>query len=286
MRHAFLVLPRRSIGKTPHSTLGRDSRGHAFFIVVLPVLFLASLAFSATTKDQNLSLKIPPVRTSLKIEDQPITITASGLITLVSADQNQAVLKLELVADFSDLQQNATALLRSQLNKDDRCGERISIQRATLNPAEPASLVSTQFHYERWTCAKALGKQINKRLVAGNGLIEMKLTPKVENDHTVRLVPEVGKLEADGSVGELLRSGPLGAMLREKIQSSIHSAMQKGTNLSATLPPAVQGLALIQNAEFKDAGSGHLAVALGGEIHISKQKIEALEAQLKERVPR
>ena len=123
-----------------------------------------------------------------------------------------------------------------------------------------------QLHYERWACSKVFGKQEAKRLIGGNAVIQVKLTPAVEDNHTeLRLIPEVGPIEADGSLGELLRSGTIGEMLRDKIRSAILSAMQKGTNLSATLPPAIQGYATIQNAQFRNAGFGRLMVILDGE---------------------
>ena len=153
----------------------------------------------------------------------------------------------------------------------------------SLTPVAPASPAVVQLHYERWGCAKVFGKQEAKRLVGGNAVRQLKLTPAIEEDNTqLRLVPEVGPVEADGSLGELLRSGTLGDMLREKIRKSILQALQKRTDLSATLPPAVRGYATIQNAEFHDAGSGRLGVMLQGEIRVTNQQIQALSNQVKE----
>jgi hypothetical protein len=231
------------------------------------------------------TFRIPPVKIPLTVKDQTVTIAASALMSVVSTDRDLSIFRLELTADLAALQQNITGLLSTQLDKDDHCGERITIQQATLAPADPASIAVVQLHYERWACAKVLGKQQAKRLVGGNAVIPVKLTPGVEKENTeLRLVPEVGTIQADGSLGELLRSGTLGEMIREKIRSAILSAMQKGTNLSATLPPAVQGYVTIQNAEFKDAGSGRLAVVLDGEIRITKAQIQILSKQVKERM--
>lgn len=94
-------------------------------------------------------------------------------------------------------------------------------------------------------------------------------------------VPEIGTIEADGSLGELLRSGSIGAMLREKISAALLSAIQKGANFNAALPPAVQGIARIQTAQFRNTGSGRLAVVLGGEIRISAEQVGHLLSQLK-----
>src|SRR6202000_3419780 len=124
---------------------------------------------------------------------------------------------------------------------DDRCGERIQIQQATLTPAPPAALATVQLHYERFACVKAFGKQQAKRIVAANAITPIRLTPVTQKDNTqLRLNPEVGAIQADGSLGELLRSGTLGEMIREKIRDSILNAMQKGANLRARLASAAR----------------------------------------------
>lgn len=233
---------------------------------------------------QPLSFKIPPVRTSVNIENQPIAITASGLISQVKAERGENVFKLELLADLSDLQRNITGMLQAQLDKSDRCADRIAIQHATLTPMAPAAQVVSQFHFERWTCTKVFGKEHPNKLVGGNAVIEVKLTPAVEQDSTLKLVPEIGRIDADGPLGEMLRSGALGAALRKKITETLLSAMQKGTNFKATLPPVVQDYASIQNAQFQDGGTGNLDVVMDGEIHITNEQIKLLTDQLKERL--
>jgi hypothetical protein len=141
--------------------------------------------------------------------------------------------------------------------------------------------LTAELHYERWACVKAFGKQVTKKLVAGDGVVEVKLTPVVEGGSTVKLSPEIGRIDVDESLGELLRSGSLGDMLREKISNAVLSAMQKGTNFKATLPPAVQDIAVIRGVEFRDAGSRRLAVALEGEVRISEAQVQLLMGQLK-----
>jgi hypothetical protein len=255
----------------------------AFTATVALILMASTL--SASPVDQTSTFKVPPVKIPLNVKDQHITLIASALISLTRKSQGLNILNLQMNADLSDLQQNMTELLSAELDKDDRCGDRIAIQHATLTPAEPASLAVVQLHYERYACAKIFGKQEAKRVVAGNAVMQMTLTPAVEADNTeLKLVPTVGPIEADGSLGELLRSGALGDMLREKIRKAILNALQKGTDLSATLPPAVQGYAKIKDARFKDAGAGHLLVLLDGEIQITNEQIEALSKQVKERM--
>lgn len=262
-----------------HNFLTRSS---AVLALVL-VLILGVGASPVNASDQTLTFKTPPVKIPLNIKDQQVTVLASALITMRTKDQAMNILKLELTADLSDLQQNMTGVLSSELDKEDRCGDHIAIQNATLTPLDPASVVVVQLHYERWACAKVFGKQEARKVIAGNAVIQMKLTPAVESNNTeLRLVPEVGPIQADGSLGELLRSGTLGDMLREKIRTAILSAMQKGTDLDATLPPAIQGYATIQNAQFKDAGAGRLVVILAGEVHATNEQLQALSKLAKQ----
>jgi hypothetical protein len=251
---------------------------------VLSLAFVVQ-ALSAPARNEDFTFRIPPQRIPLKIENQLLTVAASGIISVGSRGHNEYVLKLELHTDLSDLQQNMTGLLRSQLDKDDACGDHIAIEHATLMPVGPVGRGVVQLHYERYTCVKAFGKRMTKKLVGGNGTIQMKFTPMVEERKTLRLMPEVESIQADGSLGELLKSSQIGAMVREKLTKALLSAIQKGTDRSLTLPPAIQDIAMIDKAQFEDAGSGRLAIVLRGEFTISPEQIKILKNQLKERMP-
>lgn len=249
--------------------------------LLLALLLLVSMPSSAGPK--TVTFKIPPIKIPMQIKDQPISITAWGLITWRSKERDLNVLDLELDADLTELAQNMTPLMSAQLDKADRCADHIAIQHATLTPIAPASRAVVQLHYERWACIKIFHKDEPKRLVEGNAVIQMKLTPAIQENNTeLRLVPEVESIEADHSLGELLRSGAVGEMIKEKVRNAILNAMNKGTNLSATLPPAVQGYATLQKAEFRATPAGGLLVVLDGQIKITNQQIRALSKQVKE----
>ena len=249
---------------------------------VLLLILLGNALLSA--RPRTITFKIPPVKIPLSVKDQSIFITASGMIAWASEERDLNILNLELDADLSELQQNMTGLMSSELDKSDRCGDRIAIQNATLSPIDPASRTVVHLFYERWACVKIFHKEEAKRVLGGNAVIQMKLTPAIEENNTeLQLVPEVESIEADGSVGEVLRSGAVGDMIREKIRKAILNAMQKGTNLAATLPPAVQGYATIEKAEFRSTPSGGLLVVLGGRVRISDEQIQALSEQVKDR---
>lgn len=269
-----------------HRLVARQVRAIFIWHVALVIsLMVATLCCSLRAGAQNGVFKIPPVKIPLDIKDQPITITAWATLTLSSQEHDLRTVNLALTGDLSDLQRNLTGLLGSELDKDERCGDRISVQSATLAPVEPAALASIQLHVERWACVKLLGKQTAKRLLGGDAQIQIKLTPAMDEDKTsLRLVPEVEQIQADGSLGEALRSGALGNAIREKIQSAILSALQKGTNVGATLPPAVQDYVTVQGVAFKNAGDGRLFVTLSGSARITQEQVRRLSEEVKERI--
>jgi hypothetical protein len=242
-------------------------------------LVLLAVCSAVPILAEDLTLRIPPVKISVPIDNQPVTVSTSAILS-GSLDS----FTFKLTADLADLQDHITAILQSQLNRSDRCGERLSVERATLVPASPGSLLTAYVHYEHWVCVKVLGKENAKRLVGGNGSIPVKLTPLLAENgqHTqqVTLRPEVGKIEADGSLGELLQSSSIRDKIQDKISSSIVSAMQKGTDLTAVLPPSVERVASLRSVQFADA-SGRLLLELGGEVHISASQVRVLIDQVK-----
>jgi|SRR5580658_857107 hypothetical protein len=240
-----------------------------YLVLCIAVLCIAIFATQAGAEDP--VLKIPPVKTSFDVKGQAVKITAWGAVS--GAPQGQ--FKLALTADFSDFQDNIGALLASQLNRSDRCGERLSVEGATLAPTSPAAVLTAHIHYERWACAKALGREIVKRLVGGNAVVAVKLTPSAGADG-ISMASEVQKIEADGSLGELLRSGSLGATVKEKIASSIESSIRKGLDLKSALPPAVAAAATLRSAQFVNGAEGKLWFSLDGEVHLSAAQFQSL----------
>jgi len=239
------------------------------------------MSIGAGKNGQDSAFNLPPVKNSVNFANQPIAITTSGVISKGAAEGGQNTFKLELTADLSDLQQNITEVLRTELDKDYRCGERIAIRSASLTPLAAASLVVVQLHFERWAC---LGREANE-IVEGNGMIEVKLTPSVGKDGALRMTPEMGRIDAEGLIGELLRSGSLGDTLRDKIAELVLFTVRRGGDFSATLPPAARGNATLHHAQFQGAGGGKLSVVLDGEIQMSNEQVISFTSELKERRP-
>ena len=63
---------------------------------------------------QDMQLRIPPVKASVDIGKQPITITTTGLLS-----RNQKGFRLNLTVDLSELQAHAGDLLRAQLDRSE-----------------------------------------------------------------------------------------------------------------------------------------------------------------------
>jgi len=221
----------------------------------------------AQAQSSGLTLKIPPVKTSLNLQGQAVAITIWGTV----AAAPEGIFRLSATVDLGDFQENLTPILAVQLNRSERCGERVSVERAVLAPAEPAGALTAYVHYERFGCMKAFGKEVVKRLVGGNGVVEVNLTPAVAESR-IALTAQVRKIDADGSLGQLLRSGSLGDSIREKIAASIESAIQKSADLKSTLPAGMENATAIKTVRFADGGAGRLWLAIEGEVHVSPEQ--------------
>ena len=236
---------------------------------------------------QEISFKIPPVKSSINFSpvnlnsagraSQPIAIITSGVISKGALQSGQNTFGLELTEDLSDLRQNITQVLRTQLDKADRCGEQITIQNATITPSTPASMVLVQVHYERWAC---FGGGTPNEMVEGNGSLEVKATPDVGDDGNLRLVAAIGRVDAQGLVGELLRSGSLGEVVRDRVSESLLASVRQASDYKALLPPAAQGNVTLQRVQFQEAGPGRLTVVLNGNIQVSSDKVTSLTSEL------
>jgi hypothetical protein len=224
------------------------------------------------------TFEIPPVPVSLNIAGQPVAITVSGDL---SGSQDSIALKLH--ADLADLQSHITPLLQTELNQSNRCGERISVEKATLVPAAPAGNLTVQLHFEKWVCIKALGKENAKRLLGGNGTVNVVLTPALDEANTVRLDARIGTIDADGSLGDLLRSGTMGDAIRDKIRQALLKAIQKSTVLEAAVPAQARPFVTIQSVAFAERGSGILELNLTGRVLVPAEQISSVLEQFQHR---
>jgi hypothetical protein len=234
------------------------------------------MSIAAANNNQNFVFDLPPVRNSITLGSQAITISTSGAVSKAIADAGQNSFKLELTTDLSDLRQNFTSALRSHLDRSNRCGERIAVQTATLDAQPPASVATVRLHYERWVCMGGAANEI----VEGDGTIEIKLTAAVAEDGTLRIDSAVSHVNAEGLVGEQLHSGSIGDTVREQIAQSLLTTVQGGSDFKLTLPPSAQGNATLHRAQFQGTSSGKLWAVLDGEIRVSNDKVASLTSEL------
>jgi hypothetical protein len=246
---------------------------------------LAAQMLAAAAGAANFTFRTGPRKISLRIGNRPVLVTASGSVVASPRAHDDYLLTLRLDADLSDIQEHMTGLMRSQLDKSEPCGDRITIDRAALIPAEPSVRAVIQLNYQRYACVKLFGKRRAEKLIGGNGIVQMRFTPSVEDQRTLRLVPQVEMIQASGSLGKLLRSGSMGASVREKVSRALLSAMQRGADPQVTLPPALQNIAAINEAQFDNEGAGRLGFVLAGQVVISSQQIQLIENKLRGRLP-
>jgi hypothetical protein len=227
------------------------------------------------------TFNLTPVKNSATVANQAFDITTSGVISRAAPTQDgQNTLAVSLSENLSDLQLNIAGLLRTQLNKSDRCGEQIAIQTAELTPQSADALVVLQLHYERWTCGTLFGHDSANEIAEGNGTMEVKLTPAVAGDGTLQLNAQIGRVDAEGLIGNSLRSGPLGMSIRDHLAASVLSIMRQAGDFKAALPSGARSHATLQRAQFQGTGSGKLMVLLDGEIRVSNDQLIPLTSEL------
>jgi hypothetical protein len=241
------------------------------------------MSIVTSSNSSAVAFNIPTVKKTVNFDNQAVAITTSGTIAKAVGDAGQNTFAMELTADMSDLQQTITDVLHAKLDTSDRCGERIALQTAALTPQEPASLVVVQLHYERWSCATMFGRESMNEIVEGSGTIEVKLTPAVAEDGSLRLSAKIDRIDAEGLVGDLLHSDGLGNALRDRISESVLSALQQGADFKAALPAGARSYATLRRAKFQGTGSGRLLAVFDGDIRVSNENLAAVTRELQER---
>jgi hypothetical protein len=237
---------------------------------------------------QNVAFSLPQVTNPIDIAGQSIAIPAAGAISRASSgttvENGENLFDFTLVADLSDVQQNITGLLRPAVNRSPRCGERIEMLEASLIPVPPAGQVTAHLHLEHWICPPGPSGQDPTELAAGDGEIEIKLTPTIDRSGGMTLASETSRVQADSFFRELLRSGEVGVKLREQITATLLSALQKGADVKAALPPVAKELATLQKAQFENNGADQLSFVLDGQLRFSDEQAQQFTNQLNQRL--
>ena len=225
------------------------------------------------------------MKTPVRVQNLTIPVTVSGSLSQISAQGSQRIFKLELIADLTELQQNITNLLRTQLDSSETCGQRVAIQQASLTPRlrEPAGravalrtldvspqLRSTGFH--------RTGRERSNHRDQADAAIE-------KRSRTLWRLAPLWPHRCFGMLSEVLHSGALGEDLQDRAAQSVLSAGRAGMDFETALPPAVRNSATIQSARFRDLGVGGLSVVLDGQVEISNEQADQLASQLNQLSP-
>lgn len=228
----------------------------------------------------DLAFEIPPAPVSLDLAGQPVKVVVSGHL---AGGGNDRPLTLDLRADLGEFQSHLTPLLAAELNQDNKCGDRIAVQNATLAPAAPSGHLAVRLRFEKWACIKAFGKQNATRIVGGDAVVNVILTPRIEPPNGIRVDAEVERIDADGSLGEILRSGTIGPMLRDKIRESLQRSIEKAMRLENVAPAQARPFVAIESVAFDDRGSGVLGLHLAARLAIPADQLSAVVEEFRNR---
>jgi hypothetical protein len=248
----------------------------------------AAMSILFPSAGQDVAFTLPQVTNSIEITGQSIAIPTEGAIfqtsTGTDAGNGQNLFNFTLVADLSDLQHDLTGLLVSTVNRSPRCSERIELKDAALLPDAPSSQVIAHLQLEHWICPQGPNGPAATVLAAGEGTIEIKLTALIDPNGRLMLNSETNRVEADSFFRELLQSGDIGVNLREQIAAAVLSALQKGADVKAVLPPVAKELATVHKAQFENNDADQLRLVLEGRLQFSDEQARQFATQLNQQL--
>jgi hypothetical protein len=240
------------------------------------------MSIQAATVRQNFVFHLLPARHSTNIGNQSIAINSSGVVSKAASNGGQNGFSVALTEDLSDLQQSMTELLRAELDKSERCGERVAVRTAELSGNGPAAIVRVQFHFEHWTCPMLYGKENMNEIAESEATLEVQLTPSVTEDGALKMTGQVSRVEGGGLVGDLLRTGALGESMRDKISDLVLSVLREAGDFREALPTATRNYAVLRRMQFQGMGSGKLIAVLNGEIKVPNEQMASLTSELEQ----
>jgi hypothetical protein len=245
----------------------------------MAVFLLPAMAFCV-----DFTFEIPPVPAAIDIGAQHVAITVSGEVSAspLAPGASEQTFPLNLHADLGELQSHLTPLVQQELNRSEKCGDRVSIQSATLAPAADQADLAVHLHFERWICIAAEGNAA-KKLLASDGTVHLIVSPVLEKsaggEQAVKVDARIGGTEADGPLGELLRSGAVGNAVRDKMSEALLKVLQRSTDLDGVIKPETRRFVAIQKIAFVDAGFGRLALDMAGRLQVPGESVATVLEQ-------
>jgi len=222
---------------------------------------------------EDLAFTLPRVRRQLNAASRAIAMDVSGSLSQTDAQAALRSFQLQTAIDLSELQQAITAIMNAQLSSTS-CGPRLTVRRATIMAAAPASSLVLQMHYERWSCTR------QTELAEGEGSVEIRLTPAVDTSGILSLTSDYKRIDATGVMGDDLRTGDLGDTVRDKVSAAVLAIVQAAADPKYTLPGVLQNGVTLQGGRFQDSSGSGLKVILLGKVQLSNEQVNLLASQL------
>ncbi len=259
-----------------------NSARHKYLILRRAWFVLFLLPAAAFCVD--FTFEIPPVPAAVDIGAQHVAITVAGEVSASpgAPGAGDQTFPLNLRADLGELQSQLTPLVQAELNRSERCGERVSIQSATLAPAADAADLAVHLHFEKWICIAAEGNA-PKKLLGSDATVHVIVNPVLEKsaggEQAVKIDARIGGIEADGPLGEMLRSGPVGSAVRDKMRDALLKVLQRSTSLDGVIKAETRRFVAIQKLVFVDAGFGRLALDMTGRLQVPGESVSTVLEQ-------
>lgn len=191
---------------------------------------------------------------------------------------------LTVDSDLTALQNGLPPIMQRYVNRNDDCNEIINVHTISLAPQGNALRVYAAGHYEDWECpwTEVLGMRIDggkHRIFEQDGDATILLTPQTNGD-VIWMSVEVVRMNANGLLGELLRTDLFGPWIRDMILQSVPQTIQLGS-IQQQLPPELRGFPIrLTRAAFYDRGSGRLGLRASATITVSPEFAETVWERL------
>jgi hypothetical protein len=224
--------------------------------------FLLTLALTcAAYAAEPFPLPFEPFTVKVPFNGREIALNVSG--TAMATDITTALdVKADIVVSLADLRAQIGDIIRSKVNRDDDCGDRLDIHTVDLRAEPPVAMLDASAHYERWGC----GFGIKTVIVKQDGDIRIRLIPVVAND-TINVDLDVVAVKANGLLGELLRDGVAGPLIVDQLRSLFPKTLTAGRFRDA-LPAAVRDVpADLSNVAIVDIKDG--TPGIRGTLHMT-----------------
>ena len=163
-------------------------------------------------------------------KDYPISVSGNKARLPTTAkfkytldDEGLATMKLTATSSLTDLNRILQPSLAQSINKNDKCGENISVNHARIEQVTNGKAqIRVELRYELWGCAFGGNGKIGSQ----SGSIWLNVTPSMSRNK-IQFNLDVTRIKAGGVLGSLVEnSGSVRRKIIEMIQEKIPQSIQ------------------------------------------------------------